>query len=306
MSTLTPGTAVHWTDPSGAQQGPTPANEIVGRIERGELSPETPLWWPEAPGWTPANQAPGLAEHLQSVAPPTQAAPDGGHAIDALMAGLSDQELDDEFLALIDRSWDMYKETEKAATIDETIVGGIITALVDSGFVLIDIGTGLPPGLATAPPAGAPAAPAAGSPVGAAPSGAEAGPQHSLRFEVPTTGARVTVELQHLTPGLAASKVLNHRANLVVGYGERLGNAGQIGQALRSEVASAFVATPEPGTVSFDADISSGYVYARIELFLEPDRYVDDKLAVDHDLLRRHIAALVHTMRTFVHTRFGS
>jgi hypothetical protein len=129
---------------------------------------------------------------------------------------------------------------------------------------------------------------------------------HDLRFEVPTTGARVTVTLQHLTPDLASASVIGHRARLEVGYGERLGNAGQIGQALRSEVASAFVAAPEPGTVTFDADLSSGYVYASIDVLVEPDRYVDDALTVDHDLLRRHIAALVHTMRTFVRTRFAS
>jgi hypothetical protein len=189
------------------------------------------------------------------------------------MAGLSDQELDDEFIGLVDRSWSMYKETEKAMTIDETLVGGIITALVDCGFVLIDI---------------------------------TSAPGHSLRFEVPTTGARVTVDLQHLTADVATANVIGHRADLVVGYGERLGRAGEIAQALRTEVASSFVATPEPGTVSFDADITSGYVYARIELYLAPERYVGDDLSVDHDLLRRHIAALVHTMRTFVHARFGN
>ncbi len=317
MSTLTPETQVHWTDPDGAQQGPVPADQVVSRIQAGELPASTMLWWPEAPGWTPADQVPGLADHLAAAASASTAAeapapagpdpaapatgapapggpdpaaapsagpsgdagaqpgpePDGGHATDALMAGLSDQELDDEFIALVDRSWEMFKETEKASTIDEAIVAGIVTALVDSGFVLIDITTGV---------------------------------QHALRFEVPTTGARVTIDLQHLTADLASAKTIGHRAELVVGYGERLGNAGQIGQALRGEVASSFVATPEPGTVSFDADISSGYVYARIELYLEPERYIDDSLAVDHDLLRRHIAALVHTMRTFVHTRFAS
>lgn len=279
MSTLSPETPVHWTDPAGGQQGPEPAQQVVARIQAGQIPPSTPLWWPEAPDWTPADQVPGLAEHLAGITPaatgtaPAPGAPTGGHATDALMAGLTDQDLDDEFIALVDRSWEMYKETEKATTVDETIVGGIVTALVDSGFVLIDITTGL---------------------------------QHSLRFEVPTTGARVTVDLEHLTPGLAASKVVGHRANLVVGYGERLGNAGQIGQALRTEVASSFVATPEPGTVTFDADITSGYVYARIDLYLEPERYIGEGLAVDHDLLRRHIAALVHTMRTFVHTRFAS
>ena len=283
MTTLTPETPVHWTGSDGTPQGPVPAEQVVSRIQSGELPSATPLWWPEAPGWTPADQVPGLAEHLAGAgagapaqaapAPPPPAGPPGGHATDALMDGLSDQELDDEFIALVDRSWSIYKDTERADTIDEAIVGGLITALVDSGFVLIDISTG---------------------------------GRHSLRFEVPTTGARVTVALQHLTPGLAEAKVTGHLANLTVGYGERLGNAGQIGQALRTEVASSFVATPEPGTVSFDADISSGYVYASIDLYLEPERYVGDDLVVDHDLLRRHVAALVHTMRTFVHTRFGS
>ncbi|WCO66608.1 hypothetical protein PO878_19095 [Iamia majanohamensis] len=285
MTTLPPDTQVHWASETGAQEGPAPARDVVGWIQGGHLPRTTRIWWPEAEGWIPAPEVPGWGELLAPTAtpaPPPAAAPQagapapgqgGGHATDALMDGLTDQELDDEFIALVDRSWEMYKETEKADTIDEAIVGGLVTALVDSGFVLIDITTGL---------------------------------RHSLRFEVPTTGARVTVALQHLTPGLADAKVVGHRANLTVGYGERLGNAGQIGQALRTEVASSFVATPEPGTVSFDADISSGYVYASIDLYLEPERYVGDDLVVDHDLLRRHVAALVHTMRTFVHTRFGS
>ncbi len=302
---LTPETPVHWADAAGGQQGPTPAAEVIDRIRRGELPPSTALWWPEAAGWTPADQVPELSGQLTAApadvaAGPAPAAPvGGGHATDALMDGLSDQQLDDEFIALIDRSWAMYKETEKATTIDEVLLGGIITAMVDSGFVMIDITSGSLFGVAApaAPPAGTTAVPAAPT----LPDGT-----HDLRFEVPTTGARVTVTLQHLTPDLASSSVIGHRARLEVGYGERLGNASQIGQALRSEVASAFVAAPEPGTVTFDADISSGYVYASIDVLVEPDRYVDDSLTVDHDLLRRHIAALVHTMRTFVHTRFAS
>lgn len=264
--TLTPDTPVHWGDAVGGQNGPVPARDVIAQIQAGALPPSTALWWPGAAGWTPADQIPGV---LNAPAP----APAGGHATDALMAGLSDQELDDEFIGLVDRSWSMYKETEKAMTIDETLVGGIITALVDCGFVLIDI---------------------------------TSGNAHSLRFEVPTTGARVTVDVQHLTANVATANVIGHRADLVVGYGERLGKAGEIAQALRTEVASSFVATPEPGTVSFDADITSGYVYARIDLYLEPERYVGEDLSVDHDLLRRHIAALVHTMRTFVHARFGN
>jgi len=69
---------------------------------------------------------------------------------------------------------------------------------------------------------------------------------------------------------------------------------------------SSFVVSPEPGTVTFDADLSSGYVYAQIDLLLELDRYVSEDLSVDHDLLRRHLASVVYTMKTFVQSRFGS
>ena len=133
-----------------------------------------------------------------------------------------------------------------------------------------------------------------------------AGMGHELRFEEPGVAHRVTVTLDHLTKDPAAAKTLGHLASLVVGYGERVGNFSQVGQAVRQELAASFIASPEPGTVSWNADISSGYVYAEIDLILELSTYVDDKLAVDHALVRKHLAAVVNTLRTFVRARFGS
>lgn len=217
------------------------------------------------------------------------------------MSGMTDQELDDEFVGLVGRSWELYKETELATSIDEVALGGIITAMVDCGFVLIDLETA--GALATA------VAATATTQTGTAPAaqsdtvGAE---DHQLRFEEPSTGARVLVAMQHLTPDAGTAKLVGHRAQLVVGYGERVPNFSQVGQALRQEVSSSFIVSPEPGTVTFDADISSGYVYAQVDLLMELDRYVSESLQVDHDLLRRHLAAAVYTMRMFVRTRFGS
>ena len=214
------------------------------------------------------------------------------------MSGLSDQELDDEFIALVGRSWELYKETEFATSIDEAMLGGVITALVDCGFVLIDLET---------PGAGLPAAASqTGVTVGDATAAIEPVMHNALRFEEPQTHARVTVELEHLTPDVATSKLIGHRAGVVVGYGERVPNFSQVGQAVRQEVQSGWIASPEPGTVTFDADISSGYVYAQIDLLLELDRYVGEDLTVDHDLLRRHLASVVYTMQTFIRSRFGS
>ncbi len=99
--------------------------------------------------------------------------------------------------------------------------------------------------------------------------------------------------------------MIGHRAAAVIGYGRRIPEFGKVGQAVKQEMQSTFIASPEPGTVTFDADISSGYVYAQIDLLMEIERYVDEHLAVDHELLRTHIASVVYTMKTFIDARFG-
>lgn len=292
----------------GNQVGPEPLQTVVDRVRAGQVGPDVNVWWPEASGWMPLNTIPeamamltGLASGpVDSGAAPAAsampAAPAG--AADALMSGLSDQELDDEFMGLLKRSWELYKETELATSIDEAVLGGIVTALVDCGFVVIDIETAGAP-IVT----GATAAPTAS--VDVATAGLPA-PRHQLRLEAPDTGARVTVALEHLTPDAGSAKLLGQLAAVVIGYGERVPNFSQVSQALRQEVASAFVASPEPGTVSWDADLGSSYVFAQIDLLLELEKYVSSDLAVDHELLRRHLAAVVNTLRTFVRSRFGS
>ena len=79
----------------------------------------------------------------------------------------------------------------------------------------------------------------------------------------------------------------------------------KVGNALKQEVQSGFIVSPEPGTVTFDADLSSGYVYAQIDLLMEIERYVDEHLDVDHEMLRKHLASVVYTMKTFIQARFG-
>jgi hypothetical protein len=266
-------------------------------VQHGQIPPGTQVWWDGAPSWQAFDQvsggspAPAPAAQVAATAPLS--------ASQALMSGLSDQELDDEFIGLVGRSWDMYKETEFATSIDEAMLGGVITALVDCGFVLIDLETA---GAMLGVVATDPTAAAAGTNVGSTATAAH----HQLRFEEPETKARVTVALEHLTPDVASAKMIGHRASAIVGYGERVKEFNKVGQAVRQEMQSNFVLSPEPGTVTFDADLSSGYVYAQIDLLLELDRYVAEDLAVDHELLRRHLASVVYTMKTFIQSRFGS
>jgi len=261
--------AVHWVDAGGQQQGPAALESVVQQVKAGQLPVTTHVWWEGAPGWTPLNQL-GL-DLGQPPSPATASA--------ALMSGMTDQQLDDEFIDLVGRSWEMYKETEFATSIDEAMLGGVVTALVDCGFVLIDLET---------------------ANMWAGTAGA-----HRLRFEEPADHSRVNVSLQHLTPDPAVAKMIGHRASAVVGYGQRVPQFSKVGQAVKQEVQSGFIASPEPGTVTFDADLSSGYVYAQIDLLLELERYVDDHLDVDHELLRKHIASIIYTMRTFIQARFG-
>lgn len=297
-----PGTPVHWVDQSGNQYGPEPLETVVQRVRAGQIPDSTNVWWDGAPEWTPISQVDGTGLGAPAPAPsaaagPAAPAPAGPmSASQALMSGLSDQELDDEFIGLVGRSWEMYKETEFATSIDEATLGGVITALVDCGFVLIDLDT------AGALAAVMAADPTAGTNVGSTATAAH----HQLRFEEPETKARVTVALEHLTPDVASAKMIGHRASAIVGYGERVKEFQKVGQAVRQEMASNFVVSPEPGTVTFDADLSSGYVYAQIDLLLELDRYVSEDLSVDHELLRRHLASVVYTMKMFVQSRFGS
>ncbi|MDP4015484.1 MAG: DUF4339 domain-containing protein [Candidatus Nanopelagicales bacterium] len=279
---------VRWVDQQGNQVGPEPLETVVQRANAGQIPATTVIWWEGASGWTPLSS---VAQLTSTASASAAVAPTAASA--ALMSGLTDQELDDQFIDLIDRSWVMYKETEFATSIDEVMLGGVVTALVDCGFALIDLGTAGTPAATTTTTTGAGAAPVIPN-------------CHELRFEEPQTHSRVTLTLKHLTPDPAVAKMIGHRAEVVIGYGQRVPNFTRVGQALRQEVQSSFIVSPEPGTVTFDADLSSGYVYAQVDLLLDLGRYVDEHFAVDNDLLRRHLASVVYTMQTFVQSRFGS
>lgn len=208
-----------------------------------------------------------------------------------LTDAFEDQDLDDTFMELVSRSSDIYKESERATSMDEVFLGGVIAAFGDSGYVLIDIFTGG----SLRSTGSASAAAQTATPLH----------RHELRFEDPATGARVALVLDHLTPDVGSAKVLGQRARIELGYGKKVPNFGQVGRALRQEMASTFVVSPEPGRVTFDADLSSGFVYCQVDLLWELDRYVDDHMDVDADLLRKHLAASVHTLRKFLQLRFG-
>ena len=64
-------------------------------------------------------------------------------------------------------------------------------------------------------------------------------------------------------------------------------------------------APPSPGTITVDGDVSSGYVYCQVDLYLELERYIRGDYAIDYTLLASHIGATTHALRKYLRGRFG-
>lgn len=198
-------------------------------------------------------------------------------------AALTSGQLDDGFVSMVQRSLELHSRTAAGAAIDEMVLAAMIAALVDGGYVLIDLST-----------AGA----STGSSVNS--SGA-----HHARFEDPETRSRVSIALGTVGDPMTESGQ-RPPARLVVGYSEQVPNFNQVGQALRQEVASAFVGSSAPGAVTFEAEISSGYVTAQIDLLVELESYVNSNLDIDRELLERQVLSVIHTLQSFTRARFGN
>lgn len=175
------------------------------------------------------------------------------------------------FTDLVKASWDWLYEHQFARHIDEVFLGAIITSSLDTGYALIDLNSD--------------------------------GTNHYLRFEEAEQHSRLVVRLAHLTGDLASAKVLGQKARVTLGYGERVKNIAKIVNALRAEMQSGYL-KPEPGTITVDGDLQSGYVYVQVELFLAIDDYVSPTYEIDQDKLTAHIDATAHALRKYLRGRF--
>jgi len=184
-----------------------------------------------------------------------------------------DDRLDGIFGELVENSWEYYESHNFASHIDEVFLGAIITSTLDSECVLIDISSD--------------------------------GTHHYLRFEDLEDHSRIVYRMTHLTSGLTQAKVLGQRASIIVGYGERVGNFQKIWKALQAEYKSGLVSSPEPGTITVDGDMNSGYVYVQIDLFLTIDDYVGADYAVNYKQLQDHLAACHNALRKYLRGRFA-
>lgn len=264
---------------AGGQHGPLSRRGLTERLAAGTLTDEGHLWMKGMDAWE------AIADHREALAAGLDAAPaaaapaatpeaaDGPPVAAApALATLSDDALDAVFAGLVKESWRWLSDQRFASQIDEVFLGAVITSTLDTGFVLIDLSSD--------------------------------GSHHFLRFEDLTDRSRILFRLTHLTPSLAVSKVLGQRASVVIGFGERIGNIAKVFTAIQSEMKSSFLKEADPGTITVDGDLNSGYVYCNVDLFLDIDAYVSRDYRVDHAKLSTHVAGTVHALRKYLRGRF--
>lgn len=219
----------------------------------------------------PADMAP--AESAPAESAPAAASSQAAASPAALAPATEDDRLDAVFGELVQRSWDMVTEREFAGHVDEVFLGAVITATLDNGFSLIDLNSD--------------------------------GDHHYLRFENLDDNTRTIFRLRHLTGDIVTSKVLGQQASVVIGYGEKSENISNVISALKAEFKSGFIFNPEPGTITVDGDLTSGYVYAQVDLYLNINDYISDDYKTDYGKLNEHVGATQHALRKYLRGRFA-
>lgn len=184
------------------------------------------------------------------------------------------QDLENVFIQLVDTSWKKYDEVVHNTQKDDMLVGAVIAAMVEDGFSLIDLTSD--------------------------------GRAHYLRFEHLPSKQRLIFRLENMSEDLITAKVLGRNGRIVIGYGERVQNTAALWQTLKQEVKSAYLDAAEPGVITADADISSGYLYVQIPLILNLEPYFKGEYSIDYTLLRQHVTATVQALQKYLRGRIQS
>jgi len=187
---------------------------------------------------------------------------------------VQDEQKEQIFSELIGKSWKIFSEREMSSKLDEVLVGAVIAAYVKTGNLLIDINSD--------------------------------GTRHYIRFENSTDKSRLIVRVNNWSEDFVRAKVQGHLAEVIVGYGQKADNMTSVWSTLKSEMKSAFIMENEPGIVTFDADVTGGYIYAQVPLILNIDDYLKGPFDVDNEKLTSHLDAVVHSLKRYLQGRMQS
>jgi hypothetical protein len=255
-------------------KGPFDQAKMSELVAQGHVSAQSWVWREGMENWTQLGQTPEFSG-AQPAAPPPQAAPSPAAAGGALDAGYDDR-MDAIFGRLIEKSWARHRAREQASELDEVLVGGVITGVLDNGYKLIDLTSD--------------------------------GANHYLRFEMLDDGSRVIFQLQHRAESLMVSKVIGQEAAVTIGYGERVKNMSKIMGAIKQEMKGGYITQAEPGIISIDADISSQYVYVQVGMIWDIADYLDpsDPYKVLYPKLSEDLGGTLHALKKYLRGRFGA
>lgn len=266
--------AVYVMAPQG-QLGPLSLNALLDQVSRGQIPHDAPVWFEGLAGWIRMGEHPELRQRLAAGGASQAAPPDApwtttpsDHA-----AQPSDDEQDLAFTKLVKESWRYFERNLFASHVDEVFIGAVITSTLDNGYALIDITSD--------------------------------GSNHYLRFENLDDKSRIIYQLHHLASDAASAKVMGHISSVIIGYGERVGNIGQAISATQAEFKSGYLQSAEPGTITIDADMGTGYVYTQVDMYWNISDYVSEDYAINYDLLRQHVGASIHALRKFLRGRIS-
>src|SRR4051794_17612636 len=262
--------AIYVGTPQG-QFGPMTLDALLQGVSSGQLPADAAVWYEGLANWVRLGDHPELRDRLARSQAPAMAAPRPAAVAAPAGPQRSDDEMDRLFGNLVKASWDYYNQNQFAHQVDEVFIGAVITSTLDNGYALIDLNSD--------------------------------GNNHYLRFQNMQDNTRIVYQLHTLAHSPAEAKVLGHYASVTVGYGARVGNLDRIWNALKAEFKSGFIQSPEPGTVTIDADVGSGYIYAQVDMFWNIGDYVNHDYATDYPKLSEHVGVSVHALRKYLHGR---
>lgn len=152
----------------------------------------------------------------------------------------STQQHEDRFVELVATSWRYHQIFEVAARSDDIAFGSAIASYVNSGWSLIDLES--------------------------------TGTAHLAKFQHGTD--RLVIAVTALAENPALAMAVGRLVQVTVGYGQRASSLGHIKDALKAEFKSAMLPSAnEPGVITVDGDLSTGYVYANVNLILNLNDY---------------------------------
>lgn len=177
------------------------------------------------------------------------------------------------FGSLLKESWRYHNQQFSASVVDDVFIGLLIACTLDNGWSLIDMTSD--------------------------------GSNHYLRFENFKDQSRVYYQVRHMTHSLAEQKAVGNRVAIVVGYGERTNDFARLWSTLKQELRSGYIQSPEPGTITFDADMGAGYIYVQVDMFWKMEDYVGEGFHTDGRRLDRDVDACTHALRKYLRGRTG-